>query len=111
VPKVFQTGEVCESRFVGIATNTASNTPTVEDFGVSMPNIHTETADAVHGEVIEDPLTEREIKRILLAVLAGKSDGGGTTTVTFQDYADAKARVTATVNSAGNRTAISLDGS
>lgn len=67
-------------------------------------------ADAVHDEVVEGTLTLRHIVRIMLAVLAGKADGGGTATVTFRDYADGKDRVTATVTVDGDRTSISLDG-
>jgi len=65
--------------------------------------------DAVLDEVVET-LTLRKIVRILLSVLAGKSSGGGTTTFTARDYADAKARVTATLDANGNRTAMTLDG-
>ena len=69
-----------------------------------------ETADAVHDEVVESTLTLRQIVRVMLAVLAGKASGGGTDTVTFRDYADGKNRVTATVTTDGDRTAITLDG-
>lgn len=49
--------------------------------------------------------------RIILAFAAGQSSGGGTSTVTFRDVADAKDRISATVDSSGNRTAIgTLDG-
>lgn len=69
------------------------------------------SADDVHDEVVEGSLTFRQIIRILLSVLAGKSTGGGTTTIAFRDYADAKNRVSATVDDDGNRDAITLDGS
>jgi hypothetical protein len=52
----------------------------------------------------------RQAMRILLAALAGKSSGGGTVTLTFRDVADSKARITATVDTSGNRTAIVRDG-
>jgi hypothetical protein len=67
--------------------------------------------DAVHDEVVEGSLTLRQVARLLLAALAGKSGGGGTTTVNFRDNADSKNRITATVDSNGNRTAVTLDGS
>jgi hypothetical protein len=67
-----------------------------------------DVADAVHDEVIENSLTSREINRIVLAVLAGKSNTNGTV---FRDNADGKNRVTATVDANGNRSAITLDGS
>ncbi|MCK5606582.1 hypothetical protein KAR91_32070, partial [Candidatus Pacearchaeota archaeon] len=53
----------------------------------------------------------QEMVRILFAALGGKSDGGGTTTLHFRDSADAKNRITATVDANGNRTSITLDGS
>jgi hypothetical protein len=62
------------------------------------------------SDTVEGALTYDELLRVLLAVMAGKSAGGGTATITFRDYADGKDRVTATVTSNGNRTAITLDG-
>jgi len=67
-------------------------------------------ADAVHDEVIEGTLTYRQITRIVLAVLAGISTGGGTTSVAFRNVADDADRVAATVTTSGNRTAVVLDG-
>lgn len=69
-----------------------------------------EIADQVADEVYEGTLTLRHISRILLAVLAGKSSGGGTATIKFRDNADGKDRVTATVEADGDRTAMTLDG-
>jgi hypothetical protein len=43
------------------------------------------------------------------SVLLGKASGLGTTTAVYRDLADSKARVTATVDSDGNRTAITRD--
>lgn len=67
-------------------------------------------ADAVLDEVVEGTLTLRQMLRIFQSVLAGKSTGGGTATITFQDVADSKSRITATVDANGNRTAITVDG-
>jgi hypothetical protein len=66
--------------------------------------------DAVQDDVIEGTLTSRHIQRILLAALAGKTSGGGTSTLLFQDVADIKSRITATVDVSRNRTTIVLDG-
>ncbi|RLG33432.1 hypothetical protein DRN97_05065 [Methanosarcinales archaeon] len=66
--------------------------------------------DDIFEEVVEDSTTFRQMLRIIFAALAGKSSGGGTTTVRFRDIADTKDRITATVDSDGNRTAITLDG-
>ena len=70
----------------------------------------TEAGDAVLDEVVEGTLTLRQIARLLLAVLAGKSSGGGTTTIAFRDQADTKDRISATVEADGDRTAVSVDG-
>ena len=82
-----------------VSSRNATTPPTVSDI-----------ADAVHDEVIEGALTSRQIQRIMLAPLAGKSTGAGTATVSFRDTADAKDRITATVDDNGNRTAVTLDG-
>jgi hypothetical protein len=67
-------------------------------------------ADILAGEV-EGSLTLAQVIRIMLAALAEKSSGGGTSTVKFRDHADSKDRITATVDASGNRTAVTLDGS
>lgn len=66
---------------------------------------------AYADEVYEGVLTLRNIIRILLAALAGKSTGGGTASVAFRDVADGIDRIDATVTVNGNRTAVTLDGS
>lgn len=53
----------------------------------------------------------QEMMRIVFAVCCCKSNGGGTVTINFRDSGDGKNRVTATVDSDGNRTAVTLDGS
>lgn len=55
---------------------------------------------------IETGWTFRQTARVMLAVLAGKSSNDG---ATFRDVGDTKARVTATVDSNGNRTAVTTD--
>lgn len=66
-------------------------------------------SDAVLDEVFEGTITLRQALRVIFAVLAGKSNGGGTTTITFRDADDSKSRISATVDANGNRTAITLD--
>ena len=64
--------------------------------------------DRVNG--IEVGLTLRQAIRLMGAVLIGKLSGAGTGTETFRNpVADTKARVTATVDPSGNRTAITTD--
>lgn len=66
--------------------------------------------DAIFDEEIENTTTLRQMLRIYTAALAGKSTGGGTTTVAFRDIDDLKNRISATVDNNGNRTAITMDG-
>ena len=70
----------------------------------------TELSGLIHDEVIEGTITSRQLQRILLAALAGKSVGGGTSTSIFRDNGDTKDRISATVDGHGNRTHITLDG-
>ena len=69
-----------------------------------------DAVDEILDEVVEGTLTLRHVLKVLLAVCAGKSSGGGTSTAVFQDNADLKPRVTAIVDASGNRTAVTLDG-
>lgn len=65
--------------------------------------------DLVNG--IETGVTVRQGFRIWLAALAGKVNGATTATMHFRDQADGKNRITATVDTDGNRTAVTLDAS
>ncbi len=60
---------------------------------------------------IETSYTLRQALRIVLSALAGKLSGAASTSVTIRDVGDAKDRITATVDSDGNRTAMTLDAS
>jgi hypothetical protein len=70
-----------------------------------------DVAGAVAAYAIESGWTTETLLRVFAAVLAGKVSGAGTGTEVFRDINDTKDRVTATVDSNGNRTAITLDGS
>jgi len=64
------------------------------------------------SRVIEGSLTIDQWGRIILAEAAGKSSGGGTTTITFRNLADTANRISATVSATtGDRSAVTLDGS
>lgn len=69
----------------------------------------TELLDQAAG--VETNRTLRQSLRLMLAALAGKASGMATTTATFRDTNDSKDRIVATVDSDGNRTAITLDAS
>lgn len=62
------------------------------------------------SDAIEGVMTYQEAQRIILAESAGKVAVSGTT-VTFRDQADTKNRITATVDSNGQRTSVTTDGS
>lgn len=70
-------------------------------------------ADALldRGNGIETSYTLRQALRIVLSALGGKLSGAASTTVYIRDVGDAKDRITATVDSDGNRTAVTLDAS
>jgi len=68
-------------------------------------------SDDLLNSIIEDTISLKESLRLMLAVLAGRSDGGGTTTITFKDISGTLDRITATVDALGNRTDVILDGS
>jgi hypothetical protein len=56
-----------------------------------------------------DGFTLEEAMKLCLAGLAGKLSGAAGVTVTIQAADDSKARITATVDSDGNRSAVTLD--
>ncbi len=79
--------------------------------GGSVPTAD-QNADALLDRVngIETGLTPRNSLRLIAAALAGKLTGAATTTVTIRNAeADSKNRIVATVDSNGNRTAITTD--
>lgn len=78
----------------------------------ALPTANT-NADALLDRTagVETGWTLRQAMRIVLSVLAGKASGLETTTAVYRDMADAKNRVTATVDANGNRTAVTRDAS
>jgi len=77
--------------------------------GVTIGTVNTVSATGIDGiwdEVIEGTLTGRQTLRLNLAMLAGKSSGGGTVTLKYRDTGDAKDRLTFTVDANGNRTGV-----
>ncbi len=59
---------------------------------------------------IETSITPRQAMRLMLAAMAGKVSGAGTTTVVIRNVGDSKDRITATVDADGNRSAVTTDG-
>lgn len=66
---------------------------------------------ALWDTVIEGSYTAKQIMRLLASAMLGKVSGAGSNAPVFRDLADAKNRITATVDASGNRTAVTLDGS
>lgn len=68
-----------------------------------------DAVDEILDEAIGDGTTTfREALRILVAVAAGKLSGAGTTSITIRNLADSTNRVVATVDSDGNRSALTI---
>lgn len=100
--------------FLGDASFTATRYGTGALSGSFTPPTTLEAAGfasyLLDQENIETGLTFREALRVVLAATGGKVSGGGTTTITFRNpIADDTDRIVATVDSNGNRTAITYD--
>ena len=63
--------------------------------------------DASNG--VETGFTLRQALRLILAMAAGKLSGAATTTITIRSVNDTADRITATVDSNGNRTAVTTN--
>jgi hypothetical protein len=69
------------------------------------------TAEGVWDYVMDAGYTAEETMKIMIASLAGKLSGAGTTEIRIRDVNDTKDRIVATVTPSGNRTVVTLDGS
>lgn len=92
--------------------DTWTTTPDATSVVVLLPAVQS-LADIVAavlaGQIGDSTITIAQALRIILAVAAGKADNGGTTPMHFRDTGDTKNVVTATVDSSGNRTAVTLN--
>lgn len=59
--------------------------------------------------IVEGSITFKQALQLLLSIMLGKSSGGATTTVVFRDTEDSVNRITATVDSNGDRSNITLN--
>ena len=91
------TGAITAAKFAAGAIDAAS---LAADAG-------TEIAAAVGALVVEGTTTVKQSLQLSNALAAGKLDGAATTTIHLRDLADSKNRITATVDSSGNREAVS----
>ena len=64
--------------------------------------------DAILDEVIVGSYTMRQLLKVLAAKMAGKATGGGTTTITYRGVDDTSNVIVETVDSSGNRSAVTL---
>jgi len=85
-------------------------TATIDGIDTGFIAESTQAAD-MFAEIVEDTLSLKDTLRILLAAMAGKSTGGGTSTIKFTDRSGTVNRITASVDDVGNRVNIILDGS
>ena len=88
--------------------STASNTVT-EQLTEAGRAIEHDSFAIIDAEAGPHGYTAEQLVRLLTALAAGKSSGFGTATATFRDLADSKARLTATLDGSGNRTAVTVD--
>lgn len=92
-------------RGVGKVTDQSTGTTTVVDETLGTTRI----AAVVWGSVVDGTITAEQSLRLMNAILGGKVSGAGSGTETFRDPDDTKNRVVATVDTSGNRTAITKD--
>lgn len=100
--------------FTGAASFAATRYATGSLSGSFSPAVTLEAAGfsgyLLDQEDVETGLTLRQALRLITAAVGGEVSGGGTTTITFRNaVADDADRIIATVDSNGNRTAISYD--
>lgn len=90
----------------GVGTVEANGaTATINTTGL----LNTDTiSTGVMAETVEGSLDLQAALQILLAVIAGKATGGGTTAITFRNTADDTNRVVMTVDTNGNRSSVVL---
>jgi hypothetical protein len=65
--------------------------------------------DDVLDEVVEGTITFRQMLRLFGAALGGELSGAATTTIVIRNASDSKTVITATCDSDGNRSAVTLD--
>lgn len=106
-----QSGILVQNSVQVIPTNSAGLITVTQGSGVTAQD-KLDIADALLDRAAAvDGFTPREIWKLISAILFGKADGFGTSTVHFRDAQDTKNRITATVNEDGNRLDVSKDAS
>jgi len=90
------------------ADNVEANIPYLDKAVSAVEGV---SVDDIMAGVVEGSYTLQSTLRLMFAVLCGKSSGGGTATLKFKDSTGTKDRVTATVDTNGNRLSMTLDAS
>ncbi len=105
---------IASGRFVAIHLKGATNmAPLPIEIELTATDNQSTTAAGTNmldlASGVEASITLRQAMRVLLAAAGGKVDGAASTTVHLRDQADTLNRITATVDSSGNRTAVTLN--
>ena len=103
---ITDTNRYGEDQDVANVTGAVATVTAMANDAITAAALNADAVDAILDDVIEGSLTMRQALRIILAALAGKSNGGGTATIKFRNLADDGDSITATVDAGGNRTAI-----
>jgi hypothetical protein len=94
----------------GITTNVTNLVNLSSDIGGATPlSPEGLSAELLDKQDIETGYSLREALRLVLASVAGKVSGAGTATITIRSVTDGSNRITATVDSNGNRTAVTYN--
>ena len=90
----------------------ATSQSILEDTGTTIPAAITGMNDIavsdIMNEIVVGTYTFEQILKILAAKMAGKASGGGTTTITYRGLDDMSDVIVETVDSNGNRSAVTL---
>jgi len=112
------TGNVGGSLVGNVQGNVAGSVATltaVSANGITGASLASSANTAIYAAVAQASMdgttTLEQSVRLQNAVLAGKASGLGTTTAIYRNLADSKDRITATVDTDGNRTAVTRDAS
>ena len=83
-----------------------------DDFDITAQHVHpiSQIALGVGNRTVEATYTADEILKIMASALAGKVSGAGSGIETFLGLDNATSRIVSTVDTQGNRTAVTVDG-
>lgn len=94
----------------GTAWNSGAITAsTIATDAIDADALAASAVDEILDEVVEGSTTVRQMLRGFASALLAKASGLATTTAVYRDLGDVKARITATVDADGNRSAVTLD--